>query len=275
MSFEFLQVEKRSHVALCTLSNPPRHTLVSPEVAELQRFLDEVEADREIRVVVFRGAQDGVFIAHYEVGELAVASERASGATNADPETPESPPAELHAMHRLCLRLEALDAISVAAINGNAAGGGCELSLACDFRLMMDGPHRIGLPETSVGIIPGAGGTQRLPRLLGSARALDLILHARLLTPAEALELGLVHRVFPSEVFHAEVQAFADDLASRAPIALAAAKRAIHQGAGLPLPAALALEQEEFERSMRSRDAACAMRAFVEGRTEGFVWKGE
>ena len=179
----------------------------------------------------------------------------------------------LHPFHHVLLRLERLHAVTIAALNGSAAGGGCELSLGCDFRLMADGPFGYGLPETLVGIIPGGGGTQRFARLLGTARALDLILHARILSPTEALEIGLVHRVFPQEGFRDQVATFAGDLAGRAPLALAAAKRAIQQGSRLTLEQGLAVEQTCFERIMRSKDAAGAMRAWLAG--ESYQWKGE
>jgi enoyl-CoA hydratase len=249
-------------------ANPPRHTLTAAGVRELGEELDRLEGDPSLRALVLTGAGEGVFIAHYEVGELAAAAEASSSAPARSPA-----PRRLHPFHELCLRLERLAAPTIAALNGNAAGGGCELALACDFRLMIEGAFHFGLPETSVGIIPGAGGTQRMARLLGSARALDLILHARLLAPGEAQALGLVHRVFPAERFTAEVRAFAADLAGRAPLALAAAKRAIHRGLELSLEEGLAVEQQEFERTLRSRDAATAMRAWLRG--ERFEWKGE
>jgi len=267
--YRFLTVERDEGVVTCTLSNPPRHTLVAPEVAELSSLVAALEADPDVRVLVFTGAGEGVFIAHYEVGELAASAE-------SQVRRPPPPQAvagvSLHAMHRLILSLERARFVTVAAINGNAAGGGLEFALGCDFRLAQAGPYRLGLPETNVGIIPGAGGTQRYVRLLGTARALDLILHGRTLDPAEALGLGLVHRVFDGAAFRAEVAAFARDLAGRAPIALAAAKRAIHAGAALPLEDALALEQSEFDRCMRSEDAAVAMRSFLEGKP--WRWKG-
>ena len=262
-------LERRGGVATCTHANPPRHTLSAAGVQNLHEKLDALERDPALRVLVLTGAGDGVFVAHYEVGELAAAAASSGGTRQA----PAAEPARLHPFHALCLRLERLRAITLAALNGNAAGGGCELALACDFRLIADGPFHFGLPETSVGIIPGAGGTQRMARLLGTARALDLILHARLLAPREALELGLVHRVVPAADFREETERFAADLAGRAPIALAAAKRAIRAGVELPLADGLALEQEQFERTMRSKDAAGAMRAFLAG--ERFAWKGE
>jgi enoyl-CoA hydratase len=270
MAYTHLELERSGHVLTCALSNPPRHTLNAAGVGELARMLDEVESDPSVRVLVLTGKGEGVFVAHYEVNELADAAEQQGGGPAAPASGGDS---GLHPFHQVILRLERLHAVTIAALNGSAAGGGCELSLGCDFRLMADGPFGYGLPETLVGIIPGAGGTQRFARLLGTARALDLILHARILSPAEALEIGLVHRVFPAEAFRDQVAAFAADLAGRAPLALAAAKRAIHEGSRLPLEQGLAVEQSCFERTMRSEDAAGAMRAWLGG--EGYEWQGK
>jgi enoyl-CoA hydratase len=268
MNYRHLQIERSGHIVTCALSNPPHHTLNAAGVGELARMLDEVESDPSARVLVLTGAGEGVFVAHYEVNELADAAEQQGAGPAAPGEN-----SGLHPFHQVILRLERLHAVTIAALNGSAAGGGCELSLGCDFRLMADGPFGYGLPETLVGIIPGAGGTQRFARLLGTARALDLILHGRILSPAEALELGLVHRVFPLDAFRAEVAAFAADLGGRAPLALAAAKRAIHQGSRLALEEGLAVEQACFERTLRSQDAAGAMRAWLAG--ESYQWQGK
>jgi enoyl-CoA hydratase/carnithine racemase len=261
----FLTITRDGGVVTCTMANPPRHTLVAPEVAELQRFVAEHFGDDSVRVVVFTGAGEGVFIAHYEVGELASSAESRTGQRRE--ETP-----ELHPFHRFILSLQRAPFITIAAINGNAAGGGFEFALGCDFRLARGGDYRLGLPETGVGIIPGAGGRQRYARLLGTAKALDLVLHGQTLTPSEALDLALVHRVFAPASFEAGVHEFAANLASRAPIALAAAKRAIYEGSELPLEAALAVEQREFGRTMASEDAATAMRSFLDGKP--WTWKG-
>jgi enoyl-CoA hydratase len=275
MSYRYLDVTRDGHVGTCTLSNPPHHTLTAGGVGELFEVLDDVQADASVRALVFTGGGEDVFIAHYEVDELsAIAEHNIEAVTTADTAKASDP--KLSHMHQLCLRLERMSAITIAAMNGNTAGGGFELSLACDFRLLADGRYRVGLPETSIGIIPGAGGTQRYARLLGTARALDLILHARLLTPAQALELGLVHRIYPADRFREEAEAFAADIAGRAPIALAAAKQAIQQGSRLPLDESLLLEQRCFERTMRSKDAAGAMRAYLMGSGKNqHKWKGE
>jgi enoyl-CoA hydratase len=274
MTYKHLEIERSGHVLTCALSNPPRHTLNAAGVGELAKMLNEVESDPSVRVLVLTGAGEGVFVAHYEVNELADAAEQqgARAAARAAPPAP-GDDSGLHPFHQVILRLERLHAVTIAALNGSAAGGGCELSLGCDFRLMADGPFGYGLPETLVGIIPGAGGTQRFARLLGTARALDLILHARILSPAEALEIGLVQRVFPPDAFREQVAAFAADLAGRAPLALAAAKRAIHEGSRLTLEQGLAVEQACFERTMRSQDAAGAMRAWLAG--ESYEWQGK
>ena len=261
--YEYLGIERKGNIVTCRMSNPPRHTLVAAEMVELTHLVDSLLEDEGVRVVVFTGGGEGVFIAHYEVAELA---------DSAEAQTAPFVQEELHGFHRLLLRMQAAPFVTVAAINGNAAGGGLEFALGCDFRLAMDGDFRLGLPETSVGIIPGAGGTQRFVRLLGTARALDLVLHAQLLAPAEALDVGIVHRVFPAYSYASEVKAFALDLAQRAPIALAAAKRAIYAGSEVNLEAGLAVEQRQFDRCMASEDAATAMRSFVNGET--WTWHG-
>ncbi len=267
-ALRFLSVSEAAGVVTCTMSNPPTHTLVAPQVTELDQFVESLEKRDDVRVVVFTGAGEGVFIAHYEVGELADSAQRSRTQVKRDPKvTP-----DLHAFHRFILRLQRAAFITVAAINGRTAGGGLEFALGCDFRLAMAGEFRIGLPETSVGIIPGAGGTQRFARLLGTAKALDLILHAETVSPAQALSLGLVHRVFDPATFTQSVNTFATDLASRAPVALAAAKRAIYEGSELSLVDGLRVEQREFDRCMSTHDAATAMRNLLDGKP--WTWQG-
>ena len=172
---------------------------------------------------------EDVFIKHYEVGELADSAEKNISEAK-EVSAGYSPPKELHHFHKMLLRLRDIEAIVIAGINGNTAGGGCEFSLGCDLRIMSEGPYAIGLPETSVGILPGGGGTQRLARLIGSSRALDLILHARLLSPQEAFEFGLINKLVPHERFREELMTYCSDLASRAPIALRQVKKIIHKG---------------------------------------------
>ena len=272
--FKHLRIVDEGQIVTCYLSNPPTHTLTAEGVIEIHKFLDIMEAKKDLRVLAFTGDGDEVFIKHYEVGELAETAEKNLNKTQVN-----SDPKELHGFHRMLLRLRDLDAIVVAGINGNTAGGGCEFSLGCDLRIMSEGPYTIGLPETSVGILPGGGGTQRLARLIGSSRALDLILHAKLLSSKEAFEYGLINKLVSHDNFQEELMSYCLDLASRAPIALRQVKKIIHQGLDKTLEEGLLMEQEAFDVTMRSNDAARAMRSMleteqnIEERTE-FKWEG-
>ena len=274
-NFNHLRIEDRGHYMICYLSNPPSHTLNSSGVQEINKFLDIIEKKDDLRVLAFTGEGENVFIRHYEVGELADSAEK-----NIKSSKETKDPKELHAFHRMLLRLRELDAIVVAGINGNTAGGGCEFSLGCDLRVMSDGDFLIGLPETSVGILPGGGGTQRLSRLIGSSRALDLILHAKLLKPLEAYNLGIINKLLTEKKFKEELDDYCEDLVNRAPIALSQVKKIIHQGLEMTLEDSLLLEQKAFDVTMNSKDAARAMRSLLNAQENieneiKFEWKGE
>ena len=274
-NFDHLRIEDRGHYMICYLSNPPSHTLNSSGVEEIHKFLDIIEKKDDLRVLAFTGEGENVFIRHYEVGELADSAEK-----NIESNKETGDPKELHAFHRMLLRLRELDAIVVAGINGNTAGGGCEFSLGCDLRVMADGDFLIGLPETSVGILPGGGGTQRLSRLIGSSRALDLILHAKLLKPLEAYNLGIINKLLTEKKFKEELDEYCEDLVNRAPIALSQVKKIIHQGLEMSLEDSLLLEQKAFDVTMNSKDAARAMRSLLNAQENieneiKFEWKGE
>ena len=273
--FKHLRIVDEGQIVTCYLSNPPTHTLTAEGVIEIHKFLDIMEAKKDLRVLAFTGDGDEVFIKHYEVGELAETAEKNLNKTQVN-----SDPKELHGFHRMLLRLRDLDAIVIAGINGNTAGGGCEFSLGCDLRIMSDGDYKIGLPETSVGILPGGGGTQRLARLIGASRALDLILHARLLTPYEAESYGIINKIIPHKNFHEGLNHYCQDIANRAPIALSQVKKIIHKGLDMTLEEGLLLEQKAFDITMNSEDAAQAMRALLTAEeniedVSKFSWKGK
>ena len=276
--YENLKIEDHGHVVICILTNPPTHTFTSKSLMEVHDFLDQMEKKKDLRVLAFTGEGEDVFIKHYEVGELADSAEK-NISEGKEVSAGYSPPKELHHFHKMLLRLRDIEAIVIAGINGNTAGGGCEFSLGCDLRIMSEGPYAIGLPETSVGILPGGGGTQRLARLIGSSRALDLILHARLLSPQEAFEFGLINKLVPHERFREELMAYCSDLASRAPIALRQVKKIIHKGLDKTLEEGLLMEQEAFDVTMRSNDAAKAMRSMLDTERDikeraEFKWEG-
>ena len=276
--YENLKIEDHGHVVICILTNPPTHTFTSKSLMEVHDFLDQMEKKKDLRVLAFTGEGEDVFIKHYEVGELADSAEK-NISEGKEVSAGYSPPKELHHFHKMLLRLRDIEAIVIAGINGNTAGGGCEFSLGCDLRIMSEGPYAIGLPETSVGILPGGGGTQRLARLIGSSRALDLILHARLLSPQEAFEFGLINKLVPHERFREELMTYCSDLASRAPIALRQVKKIIHKGLDKTLEEGLLMEQEAFDVTMRSNDAAKAMRSMLDTERDikeraEFKWEG-
>ncbi|MDO8617101.1 MAG: enoyl-CoA hydratase/isomerase family protein [Dehalococcoidia bacterium] len=241
---------------MATLTNPPRNFLNNPMVGELSALAGAVEQVAEVRALVLTGGVEGIFITHYDVGELTVVSDRMQGGGGA-------PPGELHAMHQMLLQLQRLPQPVIAAINGTAMGGGCELALACDFRYMAKAPGAvIGLPEVRVGILPGAGGTQRLTRLLGVARALELMLLGNTVDPETAERIGLVHRAVAPEGLLPAVLALAEELALRPPLSVALIKQCILQGSDLPLADALRFEQDAFWQTMRTADALRLMRRY-------------
>jgi len=256
--YTHLQLRREGPVLIATLHNPPRNLMNAIMVRELTDLASSLEDDAETRVLVLTGESDA-FITHYDVGELVRLADRMQGA--------ESVPGggELHGTNRLFLKLESLPQPVIAAINGTAMGGGCELSLACDFRLMARGPGRIGLPEVRVGILPGAGGTQRLTRLLGAAKAMKLMLLGDAVDAETAERVGLVHKACDPTQLMPEALALANELAKRPPLSIALIKRLVHHGAGLSLEDALHLEQDAFWQTMRSPDAARLMREYLVG----------
>lgn len=269
MSDSYVDMTRDGYIATLTLTNPPRHTINAAGAEALLVALESIDSQSDVRVVVVTGGAEDIFVRHYEVDELATSAER-----QVQQNRPSQPRPVKHDQRRRPrgLRgamdlLENMDAITIAAINGMAMGGGLELALACDFRLARSGDFRLGLPETGVGILPGGGGTQRFARLLGVAKALDLILHGTVFPPETAYELGIVSRVLSSDLasYRKEVAAFANTLAARAPRALANAKRAIREGIDLPLREGLQRESELFGELMRTEDAAKALRAAFDG----------
>ena len=279
-----VRTERDGRVMTVTLDNPPRNFMNGPMVRELDDLTRELESDRSIGAVVLTGAADGIFIMHYDVAEIAAGAEqsprvspplvggtlraigavaRIPGAEDALGRTPVAGVVELRRIHDVFLRMQRMDKVFVAAINGMATGGGCELTLACDLRYMADGDFLIGLPEMSLGIIPGAGGTQRMARALGPAKAMELILEARPLPPSEALETGLVHRVIEPGDLLAEAHATAERLARRSPVSVAAAKRAVYEGGSRSLPEGLHLERTGFLATASTDGALAAMKTYA------------
>ena len=280
VNYKHLKIEDNGEIIICYLSNPPTHTLTAQGLMEIHDFLDSLASNKKLRVLAFTGAGEDVFIRHYEVGELADSAEKNISKDKEANKTDNNSKKELHGFHKMLLKMRDLDAIVIAGINGNTAGGGCEFSLGCDLRVMSSGDYFIGLPETGVGILPGGGGTQRLARLIGISRALDLILHGKLILNTKAFEYGIINEILPKDSFVESLKGYCQVLAKRAPIALREVKKAIHKGIDLPLEEALLVEQEAFNETMNSKDAARAMRTMLNAKEEIDViskleWSGE
>jgi enoyl-CoA hydratase len=254
--YQYFSVQRDGPVAVCTFSNPPLNLLNAAVVVGLTQLTAEIEGDPGIRVMVLTGGIEGVFITHYDVGELAQAGEGLR-------QVQESQPQELHAAHQVYNRLQSMPKVVIAALNGTTMGGGCELALACDFRFMAR-MGVIGCPEALVGILPGAGGTQRMPRILGTAKALEMILLGKVVEADEAEAIGLIHKALDPKDLMAHTMEFARAMAERPPLTVAMIKRCIHEGSQLPLLEGLKLEQECFWQTMRSEEALRLMKDYVQ-----------
>jgi enoyl-CoA hydratase len=281
-----IRTEHDGRVLTVLIDAPPHNFMGRRMVGELDELTRSLERDGSIRAVVLTGAHDGVFVTHYEIGEILAGAEgvgppaprpaaaalvRLAGGLKHVPavrslveRTPARGLLELHRVHDLFRRMNRSDKVFIAAINGPTTGGGCELALACDLRFMADDDTlRIGLPEITIGLPPGAGGSQRLARAVGASRALEMVLEGRTLSPVEAHAAGLVHRIAPAASLRALATEVASRLARRSPPAVRAVKRFMYEGAG-SLERALATERGLFLWAGGSRPARHGMRAFVD-----------
>jgi enoyl-CoA hydratase len=249
------KVEQQDQVQIWTMSNPPMNYMVAPLAGELLQLLGKAETDTNTRVIVITGGLEGKFITHYSVDELAGMA--------ADPVECARVFPEMEArFHRMLNRLMLLPQAVIAAINGDCMGGGYELALACDLRLAADGPFQIGLPEATLGILPGGGGTQRLPRLIGRGRALEVMLFGNVYSPREAERMGMVNRVLAPETLMPFALSWARALAKRPPRSIAAIKRSVYLGADRDLDAGLYIERSEMRDVMTTEDARTFMNAY-------------
>jgi enoyl-CoA hydratase len=247
-------VERDGAVGICTLNRPERrNALTTPLLEALVAALGELDGDPAIRSIVLRGAGKA-FAAGADIDELA----RISGL-------------ESRTGHRRAQwnAIQRRPKPVVAAVHGYALGAGCELALACDIVLAAD-DARFGLPETGLGIIPGAGGTQRLVRAVGKAVALEVILAGRLLTAGEAVASGLAARSVPPDELAGAALAVAHEIARRSPIAIGLARAAVARSLDVTLEAGLVLERDAFAIARASADAAEGIAAFREKRTPRF-----
>lgn len=260
MEFKYIIYEKRDEIATITLNRPEALNAFSKEVInEVLQALEDIENDTSVRVVVLTGAGEKAFSAGADIKAM-----KGMNALKAR---------ELSIMgEKLCTALEKLEKPVIAAINGYALGGGLEVAMACDLRIASE-RARMGQTEINIGLIPGWGGTQRLPRLIGATKAKELIYTGKIIDAKTAEQLGLVNMVVPAEKFRETVHQFAVELAQRAPVALKVAKALINKGFEISLEGALALEREGFSVVASTKDLQEGVSAFIEKRKP--VFKGE
>jgi len=256
VSYETILVRVEHPLAYLTLNRPPMNPLNSRFFEELLAAVQELAADPLVRVLIITGAGEKAFAAGADVAAM----------NNLDE-------AGMYAMGRATVRamqsLTGLDRPVIAAINGFALGGGLELALACDLRIASESA-RFGLPEINLGIIPGGGGTQRLPRLIGAGPALELMMTGDMINAARAAEIGLVHRVVPAAQLMDAAREMALKLAQKPAFALGLLKSSVYGGFNLDLPAALELEMKTFLTAFAGEDRREGFAAFLAKRTPVF-----
>jgi enoyl-CoA hydratase len=259
MAYETLLMAVEEHVATVTLNRPKvLNALNAAMVRELGEAFAELADDATVRAVLIRGAGGKAFAAGADISELANAS-AALGRQMAD------------STQRVFRNIETLVKPVIACIDGFALGGGCELAMSCTLRLASEAA-RLGQPEIKLGLIPGYGGSQRLPRLVGQGAALKMLLTGAMVDAAEAHRIGLVDEVLPADKLFERATELARLIAGMPPLAVAAAIEAVGRGADLPLDQALALESAIFGRLCGTEDKREGTQAFLEKRSA--VWAG-
>ena len=260
VSYENLLVELDAGVAVLTINRPKvLNALNSATLDELRRALLSFRHDERVRCVIITGAGEKSFIAGADINELAV-------------QTPVSGREHARRGQHVLDLIESLGKPVIAAINGFALGGGCELAMACTIRIAAD-TARLGQPEINLGIIPGYAGTQRLARLIGRGRALDMLLTGEHVNASEAFRLGLVNRVVPAASVMEEARKLATTLAAKAPVAVRYILDAVNKGLDMPLAEAQTFEATLFGLVASTEDMREGTKAFLEKRKAEFKGK--
>ena len=240
-----------------TLDKPPANSYDLAFIEELATAVQAAAADDAVKVVVLRSASERFFSAGADVKAFNESSVEANMEM-------------IRTSHETLSSIAAIPKVFIAEINAHALGGGLEIALACDLRFAAEGEYMLGTPEVTLGVLPGNGGTQRLPRLIGWSRALELMATGRTVTPAEALELGIVNALHPADELRERTEEYARGLASGATKAIGNIKLAVHEGLAAGLEAGLERERELVEELFRSEDGREGIAAFAEKRKPVF-----
>ncbi len=260
MEFQNLILEKDGYLATLYINRPKALNALNGETLfELEAAIKDIKADPNIKVVIVTGSGDKSFVAGADIAFMLPLSP-AEGRFFSD------------VGERVMRQLELLEKPVIAAINGFALGGGCELAMACDIRLASENAV-FGQPEVGLGVIPGFGGTQRLPRLIGEGRAKELTYTADIINAQEAYRLGLVNHIYPQDQLMIEAMKMAKKIAAKAPLAVGYSKFAIGKGLQVDIDTAMSIESDMFGMSCATQDKFEGMSAFVEKRKADFKGK--
>jgi len=260
-SAKVVSVSREAHgVALIHLNRPPANSYDRGFIDDLNAAIDEIRFDESIGAAVLTSDLPKFFSAGADIGMFRTVTPKARAMTI------------LH-MHEVLLKMEHTPKIFIAAIGGHCLGGGLEIALATDFRFAAEGDYRLGVPEVTLGILPGNGGTQRLPRLIGRQKAMELLLTGKPLDPKTAASFGIVDRLLAPDQLLSEAISFAATMAAGPKVAIGEIKLVAKQGLEMSLESALALERSGIFRLFETADAKEGLSAFAEKRKPS--WKGE
>ncbi len=302
MEFKYLKARRENRTIWVEIHNPPVNFIVTDMLEEMHILIKQISKDESIRVFVLTGGREDSYIMHFSIHELMMLTPHlrklflpklfrikitaallklymtfTNWLMDLFPwyETLTLKQAKWirgyssgmflwYQMMRTYYAIERMNKVTIAAINGSCNGGGTEMAACFDFRFMVgDQGFTMGQPECLVNIVPGGGGTQRLPRLIGKARALELMLKGTQLTPQAAKDIGLLTDIFDKAVFRSDVQAFADRMSLRPPVAIDAIKKAVHQGMETTLRHGLSIELEQSVRCFDTKDTEMALQSYI------------
>ncbi|MHB8928613.1 MAG: enoyl-CoA hydratase/isomerase family protein [Bacillota bacterium] len=262
MVFNTIILEKEAPLAIITINRPPVNALNPEAIGELTQAFKELRDDAGVRVIIITGAGQYTFIAGADISSF--------GAGQGEPG--EASFAQIKNGQRLFTDIETYPKPVIAAINGVCLGGGNELAMSCDLRIAAESA-RFGQPEINLGIIPGWGGTQRLPRLIGKTKAMELLLSGDMIKAPDALRVGLVNKVVPDSELLTQSKNVARMLATKAPIAMANIKKAVFQGLDTSIEEGMDIEFRASVECFQTEDAAEGITAFLQKRKPQFKGK--